>query len=123
MRANTAASTATPRTPPSSRIALFAPDACPSAAGATDERTTFATGAKKSPIPMPESANGATRSTYGVVGVETAAIHARPAAWSARPAPMNRWPPIRSESAPAIGATTIGIAVHGRMRSPEPSGE
>ena len=27
---------------------------------------------------MPERANGTTRSTYGVVGVETAAIHARP---------------------------------------------
>ena len=30
---------------------------------------------------------------------------------------------MRSESAPAIGATIIGIAVHGRMRRPEPSGE
>ena len=32
-------------------------------------------------------------------------------------------PPIRSESAPAIGATKIGIAVHGRMRRPAWSGE
>ena len=32
-------------------------------------------------------------------------------------------PPIRSESAPAIGAMNIGIAVHGRIRSPEPNGE
>ena len=32
-------------------------------------------------------------------------------------------PPMRSESAPAIGATKIGIAVHGRMRSPAWSGE
>ena len=32
-------------------------------------------------------------------------------------------PPIRSESAPAIGAMNIGVSVHGRIRSPEPSGE
>ncbi len=36
---------------------------------------------------------------------------------------MIRCPPIRSERAPAIGATKIGIAVHGRIRSPEPNGE
>ena len=58
-------------------------------------------------------------STYGVVGVETAAIHARPIACSASPAPISRWPPMRSESAPAIGATSIGIAVQGRIRSPD----
>ena len=32
-------------------------------------------------------------------------------------------PPMRSESAPAIGATNIGIAVQGRTRSPASSGE
>ncbi len=31
--------------------------------------------------------------------------------------------PIRSESRPAIGATNIGIAVHGSVRSPASSGE
>ena len=36
---------------------------------------------------------------------------------------MIRCAGMRSESAPAIGATIIGIAVHGRMRRPEPSGE
>ena len=72
---------------------------------------------------MPEIANGRTRSAYGVVGVETAAIQPRPIACSASPVPMMRCAGIRSESAPAIGATTIGIAVHGRIRRPEPSGE
>ncbi len=36
---------------------------------------------------------------------------------------MSLCPPIRSESAPAIGATIIGIAVHGRIRRPDWSGE
>jgi hypothetical protein len=84
---------------------------------------TFETGAKKSPIPIPEIANGATMSMYGVVGVETAAIQPSPIACSASPTPMMRPPPIRSDRAPAIGATKIGIAVHGRIRSPDWSGE
>ena len=74
-------------------------------------------------MPTPESENGATRSAYAVVGVETAAIHASPAACSARPVPMILLGEIRSDSAPAIGATIIGIAVHGRIRRPDPSGE
>ena len=36
---------------------------------------------------------------------------------------MSGRPPIRSDSAPAIGATKIGIAVHGRIRRPDPNGE
>ena len=35
---------------------------------------------------------------------------------------MNGLPPMRSESAPAIGATNIGIAVHGSTRNPASSG-
>ena len=53
----------------------------------------------------------------------TAAIQPSPMAWSASPVAMIRRPPIRSDSAPAIGATKIGIAVHGRIRRPEPNGE
>ena len=36
---------------------------------------------------------------------------------------MNGRLPIRSASAPAIGATSIGIAVQSRMRRPAASGE
>ncbi len=36
---------------------------------------------------------------------------------------MNGRPPMRSESAPAIGATTIGMAVQGRTLRPDSSGE
>ena len=83
----------------------------------------MATGAKKSAIPKPETMNGPTSSMYGTVGVDTAAIHARPAACIARPAPISLCPPMRSESAPAIGAMNIGMSVHGRMRRPDPKGE
>src|SRR2546430_5098581 len=52
-----------------------------------------------------------------------AAIQASPVAWSASPAAMIGRPPILSESRPAIGAMKIGIAVQGRIRSPDWSGE
>ena len=45
-----------------------------------------------------------------------------PPACSASPTVISRWPPSRSESAPAMGAMKIGIAVHGRIRRPAASG-
>ena len=72
---------------------------------------------------MPEITNGATKSAYGAVGEPIAAIQPRPIACSVSPSAISGRPPIRPESAPAIGATKIGIAVHGRIRSPEPNGE
>ena len=52
------ASTATPKTPPTSRIAFDAPEALPSSRAPTALRTMFATGAKNMPIPIPETMNG-----------------------------------------------------------------
>ena len=57
---NTDASTATPKTPPTSRTALFAPEALPSSAGLTELRMTFAIGAKNIPMPIPDTMNGPT---------------------------------------------------------------
>ncbi len=102
---------------------LLAPDAWPSSCGRTAERTTFATGAKKSAIPTPATMNGAIRDVYGTSGVETRPIHASATACRVSPVPMMSRGLIRSESAPATGAMNIGASVHGRMRSPAPSGE
>ena len=82
----------------------------------------MATGAKKSAMPIPETTKPGTSSEYGTVGVETAASQPSPIAWSASPVAISGRPPMRSESAPAIGAMKIGIAVHGRMRRPASSG-
>jgi hypothetical protein len=51
-----------------------------------------------------------------------AAMDASPDAYRIKPTPMSRCPPIRSERAPAIGATKRGMIVHGRMRTPLASG-
>ena len=84
----------------------------------------FAIGAKKSAIPTPARMNGTMSDEYATVGVDTSPIHASAAACSDSPVPTSTLPGTRrSESAPAIGAMNIGASVHGRIRSPEPSGE
>ena len=57
---NTDASTATPITPPSSRIAFVAPEAWPASCGRTLESTALADGAKTSAMPVPARMNGTT---------------------------------------------------------------
>jgi hypothetical protein len=55
---NTDASTATPSTPPISRIALFAPEACPACWARTEESTALADGANTSAMPAPAMMKG-----------------------------------------------------------------
>ena len=82
-----------PKTPPSSRRALFAPEAWPCSCQPTAESTTFATGAKNRPIPTPAMMNGARRLMYETVGVMIAASQPSATACSASPAAMNGRPP------------------------------
>ena len=56
------------------------------------------------------------------MGTVTAAIQPSAMASSAIPVASSARPPIRSERMPAIGATSIGIAVQGSVRSPACSG-
>ena len=60
--------------------------------GRTAESTTFATGAKKSPIPIPERTNGTTSRRTARSATPTAAIQPRPTAWSASPSGHERPP-------------------------------
>jgi hypothetical protein len=60
LAAKIAARTATPKTPPSSRIVLLAPDALPSSSCGTAERTTLAIGAKNRPMPVPLTTKAGT---------------------------------------------------------------
>ena len=53
----------------------------------------------------------------------TSAIQTIAAACRNRPALISGREPIRSESTPAIGATSIGMPVQGSVRSPASSGE
>jgi hypothetical protein len=53
----------------------------------------------------------------------TAASQPRPIACSASPVASSGRPPMRSDSEPAMGATRIGMAVQGSVRSPACSGE
>ena len=55
---NTVASTEMPSTPPSSRMALVAPDACPAWSVRTEASTALADGANTSAMPEPPRTNG-----------------------------------------------------------------
>ncbi len=121
--ANTVASTATPSTPPSSRIAFVAPDAWPASSGCTLLSTALAAGANTSAMPVPAMMNGITSSPYGTVGLEMLASHPIAPACSVRPVTISGRDPIRSDSSPAIGAMNIGMIVQGSVRSPASSGE
>ena len=58
-----------------------------------------------------------------MVGVETNAIQPSAIACNVRPMLRIRLGLTLSDIAPANGATNIGASVHGRIRSPELSGE
>ena len=53
----TVASTATPSTPPTSRIVFVAPEACPASLARTEPSTAFAAGANTSAMPAPAITN------------------------------------------------------------------
>ena len=54
--------------------------------------------------------------------VETLASQPIAVACSARPAAISGREPMRSDSSPAIGATSIGMPVHGSVRRPASNG-
>ena len=60
---------------------------------------------------------------YAVVGVATNAIQPSAIACNVSPMLRIRFGLTRSDIAPANGAMNIGASVHGRIRSPELSGE
>ena len=109
-----------PNTPPSSRIALFAPEAMPSSVRRTELSTTFATGAKNSDMPTPETTNAGTRSRYGTVGDATSASQPSPMACRSRTArspstgsgaaavPFQHAVPLRRATKPAPVITAVG---------------
>ena len=101
---------------------MFTPEALPSSSRRTLDSTRLATGAKYSDMPTPAITNDGTRSAYGTVGDEIAAIQPRALAMRAMPAISSGRLPMRSERMPAMGATSMGIAVQGSVRRPACSG-
>ena len=92
--------------------------------GARTLSTALAVGAKTSAIPAPASMNGITNVAVGRVGRgdRRRASRSRPPAARARRTSAGASRSGR-ESRPAIGATNIGMPVHGSVRRPASSGE
>ena len=113
-----------PITPPSSRIVFVAPEAWPASSGRTD--VEHRVGRRGEDEPHAGAAEDERRDQRRVRDVDLGDDRqpARPRrACSASPSAISGREPMRSESSPAIGATNIGIAVHGSVRSPDSSGE
>ena len=72
--------------------------------------------------PTPATMNGTSSEEYVRSGPAISAIQASPAASSKRPATISGRSPMRSASAPAIGATVRNVAVQGSSRTPAASG-
>ena len=101
LRENTVASTATPSTPPSSRIAFVAPDAWPASSGRTAPSTALAAGANTSAMPVPAITNGIDELARTARPARRSTPASRsPAACSARPVAISGREPIRSDSMP-----------------------
>ena len=120
---NTVESTATPSTPPISRIVLVAPEACPASSGRTEDSTALAAGANTSAMPVPAITKAGTMRPYAMSGSVVTASQASAPACRASPDAISGRLPMRSDRIPATGATKIGIAVQGKVRMPASSGE
>ncbi|MDF2848673.1 MAG: hypothetical protein K0R97_2655 [Oerskovia sp.] len=85
-------------------------------------RTAVALGANVRPMPTPASTKAGTSSAY-VAPEDTIASQARARVWRVRPVTSRVRIPRRGASTPAIGATSMGAAVQGSVRTPASSGE
>ena len=114
--------TATPKTPPTSRIALFVPEAWPARCGATTLSSALADGAKTRPMPMPAIMNGGRRLEFVESTPAAIASHASAAPCIARPSAISPRGPRRSARTPAIGLVIAVAPVQTSMRTPASNG-
>jgi len=99
------------------------PEALPISVSATELRTAVGTVGRAIETPMPATSRAVTSSIQLASSDPRAATQAKPSACSARPVTMIGRRPIRSDSAPANGETTIGVPKNGKSRSPVEIGE
>jgi hypothetical protein len=84
--------------------------------------TVADSGAKLSPIPRPPRMNAGRRDTYVLPALAALPIQNREIAWAAMPADTTRRAPRRPATAPAMGAVSMIVPVHGIVPRPAASG-
>ena len=120
---NTTVTTATPVAWPICWTVFSTPAARPSSAGGAAFRPAAEGAGSAIEMPTPASTNGATKAAYDAWVCASCRIHRKPTACSTSPGAASARAPTRSTSRPATGATSSGVIVHGRKRSPVPRGE
>ena len=101
---------------------LFTPAALPIASTETEPTTEFCAAGMAIETPTPATTNGPSNRVYARPGSAISASHDIPAAWRSSPPTISGRSPMRSASAPAIGATVMNVAVQGSSRNPASSG-
>src|SRR5262249_41130738 len=117
-----AVSRAMPKATPTSRTVELDELAIAKSLSGSPWSTADALGAKVRPIPTPAIASGTTNEVYGEPFSASHANQTSDAACRGRPTRSSARTPVRLTRAPAIGATTIGAAVQGRVRRPASNG-
>ena len=107
---------------PTWRKVVLIPDAMPLRMGSTTPMAVEASGGLTSPIPTPQSRKPGSSVVHAESTV-TPCMSSSPTPTSVRPPPRKPRTGRRSESFPAIGATTNDSSVIGRKRTPASSGE
>src|SRR5919197_4739130 len=114
---------ATPNTPPSSRLLFVPAEATPACRVGTDANTAAVIGAMVRAIPDPHTIiDGKITPRYDESACDRS-INARPMPDSVVPAVMNHLDPNRSDRRPAMGASSRIITGNGNSRMPAPRGE
>ena len=74
-------------------------------------------------MPMPATSSASMSSIQLVASEPRAATQVKPSVCSVRPVTITGRRPMRSETAPATGETSIGVAKNGSRRTPVETGE
>jgi hypothetical protein len=119
----TAVVMAIPNTAPNCCMVLSVPADLPSKLDGAALSPVAVTAGRAIEMPTPAITKGTTKLLYGAARPARETIHAKPNPCKANPGAMSALVPIRSDSAPASGATISGVAVQGRNLRPVASGE
>lgn len=120
---NTALLIAMAKTVPSRCAIWLMPDALPISGSATALRTAVGTVGRAIEMPMPATSRASVISIQLVLSEPRAATQVKPSACRVRPVTITGRRPMRSETAPASGETSIGVAKNGSRRAPAATGE
>src|SRR5215469_17611656 len=115
---SSAPTAAAPITDPTWRLVFSKPEAAPATGGSMSRMATVVMGGNTHPMPAPATRNGGRKSYHAELGVAISAAQPMPEANRTRQVIRMYFPPVRSDSLPAAGATNMVMPVAGASVRP-----